>query len=80
MMLESQGLINLVGGAILGVIGWFARSLYGAVEQLRKDLHEIEVQLPKSYVPKEDWNESLKRIESMLEKIFDKLDQKVDKG
>ena len=47
-MLEPQSLINLVGGAVLGVIGWFARSLYGAVEQLRKDVHQIEVDLPKS--------------------------------
>ena len=78
-MLEPQSLINLVGGAVLGVIGWFARSLYGAVEQLRKDVHQIEVDLPKSYVPKEDWSESLKKIESMLEKIFDRLDQKADK-
>ena len=64
-MLEPQSLINLVGGAVLGVIGWFARSLYGAVEQLRKDVHQIEVDLPKSYVPKEDWSESLKKIEKI---------------
>ena len=79
IVVEPQSLINLAGGAIIGVIGWFARSLYAAVEQLRKDVHQIEVALPKSYVAKEDWHESLKKIESMLEKIFDRLDQKADK-
>jgi hypothetical protein len=77
--MDTQSLINIGGGVFLSVAGWFARSLYAAVEQLRKDIHQIEVDLPKSYVPKEDWSESLKKIESMLEKIFDKLDQKADK-
>ena len=77
--MDTQSLINIGGGVLLSVAGWFARSLYAAVEQLRKDIHQIEVDLPKSYVPKEDWSESLKKIESMLEKIFDRLDQKADK-
>ena len=79
MLFEPQSLINLAGGAVIGVIGWFARGIYNAMEQLRKDVHQIEVDLPKTYVAKEDWHESLKKIENMLEKIFDKLDTKADK-
>lgn len=77
--MDTQTVINLAGGAILATAGWFARRLYEAVEQLRKDVHQIEVELPKSYVAKEDWHEAIKKIENMLEKIFDKLDQKADK-
>ena len=78
-LMEAQTLINLAGGAALAVIGWFARSIYDAVNQLRKDLHEIEVDLPKSYVAKDDFNITMKHIEDMFQRIYDKLDAKADK-
>ena len=77
--METQSLINYAVMAAFGIAGWLGRTLWDAVEKLKEDVHQIEVDLPKSYVPKEDWSESLKKIESMLEKIFDKLDQKADK-
>jgi len=78
-LMETQTLINLAGGATLAVIGWFARSIYDAVNELRKDLHEIEVDLPKSYVAKDDFNITMKHIEDMFQRIYDKLDAKADK-
>lgn len=77
--MDMQTAINLIGGAILAVIGWFARRLYEATESLRRDIHQIEVDLPKHYVSREDWHDSLRKIESMLEKIFDRLEGKADK-
>lgn len=78
-LMDTQTLINLAGGAILAVIGWFARSIYDAVNELRKDIHEIEVDLPKSYVAKDDFNITMKHIEDMFQRIYDKLDSKADK-
>jgi hypothetical protein len=77
--MDPQTAIDLVVGTALAVIGWFARRLYEATENLRRDIHQIEVDLPKHYVSKEDWHDSLRKIESMLEKIFDRLENKVDK-
>jgi len=37
------------------------------------------VDLPKSYVSKHEFHDTMQRIESMVQKIFDKLDDKVDK-
>jgi len=77
--MDTQTAINLIGGAILAVIGWFARRLYEATENLRRDIHEIEKDLPISYVRKEDFDKRMDRIEHMLEKIFEKLEGKADR-
>jgi len=78
-MLGVQDLINITAGAILAVIGWFARQLYESVSELRRDVHQIEVDLPTNYVRREEYTETMKRIESIVERIFDKLDGKADK-
>ena len=79
MVVDSQTLINLGLSAVLTVIGWFARELWDAVGKLREDVHQIEVDLPSNYVQKEEYNKTMERIESYVAKIFDKLDNKVDK-
>jgi hypothetical protein len=76
---DTQTAINLIGGAILATIGWFARRLYEATENLRRDIHEIEKDLPISYVRKEDFDKRMDRIEHMLERIVEKLEGKADR-
>ena len=77
--MDVQTTINLVGGAILAVIGWFARQLYQSVKDLQADIRKIEVSLPTNYVAKTDFNDTMREIRNMFEKIFDKLDNKADK-
>jgi len=77
--MDVQATINLVGGAILAVIGWFARQLYQSVKDLQADIRKIELSLPTNYVAKTDFNDTMREIRSMFEKIFDKLDNKADK-
>jgi hypothetical protein len=77
--METQTIINMGLGVILTVVGWFARQIWEATQSLQRDLHEIEVDLPKNYVQKSDYTETMKRIEIMFERIFDKLEAKVDK-
>ena len=78
-LMDTQTLINLAGGATLAVIGWFARELWGAVKDLQRNLHEIEIDLPKSYVSKLDLDKRMDHIETMFQRIYDKLDNKADK-
>ena len=77
--MDAQTAINLVGGAILAVVGWVARQLYQSIRDLQRDIKGIEVSLPTNYVQKTEFNSSLKEIKEMLNKIFDKLDDKADK-
>ena len=77
--MEFQHLIDTAIGVALTVFGWFANQLWNAVSELKKDLKKIEVELPTSYVRKEDLENRLDKFEVMLSKIYDKLDTKVDK-
>jgi chaperonin cofactor prefoldin len=77
--MESQSLINIVIGTVLSVLGWFARQLWDAVQDLKRDVKAIEVDLPTSYVRKEDLEARLDRLEAALNRIFEKLDHKADK-
>jgi hypothetical protein len=77
--MDMQSIFNLVGGAAIATGGWFAREIWGAVKELRRDLHELEVDMPKSYVSKPDMDKRMDHIEDMFKRIYDKLDGKADK-
>ena len=77
--IELQTIINLSGAALLASIGWFARQVWEATQQLKADLHALEVDLPKTYVSKDDFSDTMKHIEDMFQRIYDKLDGKADK-
>jgi chaperonin cofactor prefoldin len=77
--MTDQAIINLIIGAVLSVLGWFARQLWDAVQDLKSDMKQIEVDLPTHYVRKEDLESRLDRIEASLNRIFERLDNKADK-
>lgn len=77
--MDFQAIFNLVGGAILVAIGWWCKEIWDSVKSLKEDIKKIEVSLPTSYVRKEDINVRLDKIDNVLERIFDKLDEKADK-
>ena len=73
--MDMQSIINIVGGAAVAAGGWFAREIWGAVKELRKDLHELEVDLPKTYVSKDDLDKRMDHIEAMFQRIYDKIER-----
>lgn len=77
--MDWQNLINLVGGAALAVIGWFARQLWDAVQKLKSDMSRLELSISDNYVKKDDFKDGIKELKEMLGKIFDKLDAKADR-
>lgn len=66
-------------GVACAVIGWLARELWSAVKDLQADLTKLSVELPKTYVTRDDYREDIKGMKEMLAKIFDKLEKKADK-
>lgn len=72
--MDTQTIINLTGGVALATVGWFARELWGAVKQLQRDVHDLEIDLPSHYVSKEEYMAALKEIRDLCGKIFDKID------
>lgn len=77
--MDLQTLINVGGGIILAGVGWWARVIWDGLQKLKEDIHQIEVDLPKSYISKDDFNKTMKHIEDMFQRIYDKLDGKADK-
>lgn len=75
----DQNLLNIIFGLVASIGGWFARELWTAVKELKTDLSKLREDLPKNYLVKDDYREDMKKIHEMLNKIFDKLDGKVDK-
>lgn len=77
--MDTQTLINWSFVIAAGVGGFFAKEIWSALKDLRKDLHRIEADLPKEYVLKVDLDKRMKHIEDMFQRIYDKLDNKQDK-
>lgn len=63
----------------MAVAGWFLRMLWTATQDLKTDLSGLREALPRDYVLKDDYKVELGRIHELLEKIYDKLEKKVDK-
>jgi hypothetical protein len=72
--MDTQTLINFALGALLALVGWLARQLWEAVERLRSDIHELEVELPSRYVRREEFSDGIKEIKDLCRQIFDKVD------
>jgi hypothetical protein len=77
--MDMNLIINIVLGVCLSVGGWFVRQMWDAVQNLKEDIQRIEVELPTSYVRKSDLDVRLDKLELLLDRIFEKLDTKVDK-
>lgn len=77
--MDIQTLFNIAIFAGMSALGWFARELWGAVKELKADLSTLREEIAKDYVSKNDFRDALRDVKDMLDKIFDRLDRKVDK-
>ena len=77
--MDGQTLFNLAGGAILAATGWWCRQIWDSVQKLKDDVKSIEIDLPTNYVKKNDMTVRFDRIEVLLDKLYEKLEQKADK-
>jgi len=77
--MDFQTVINIGAGTVLTVTGWFARQLWGAVNELRSDLSRLREELPKTYITKDDFKDGIAELKHLLIAIDTKLDKKADK-
>lgn len=77
--MEWQTLINVGAGGVLTLLGWFAREMWDMVQKLKDDVQKLEVKMSEEYLKKADVNNRFDKIDAILSKIFDKLDEKADK-
>jgi len=74
-MMDIQILFN-IAVSIAGFLGgWVLNNIYRSLERLDTDVRAM----PLNYVTRDDYRADMRDIKEMLGKIFDKLDNKVDK-
>ena len=64
---------------VSAVLGYAIRELWSATQKLRQDLSDLEGQLPLLYVQKDDYKADIGRIMDQLDRIYNKLEKKVDR-
>lgn len=62
-----------------GVVGWFARVLWTATQELKTDLSTLKEILPVTYIRRDDFKEFKGEIMNSLHRIENKIDEKMDK-
>jgi hypothetical protein len=73
--MDYQILFN-IAVAVAGFFGgWTLNRIYQAIDRLDNDVRGM----PLNYVTRDDYRADLVDIKGMLGKIFDRLDNKVDK-
>lgn len=79
MNLDWQQIIYLCITAAFAIFGYFFNQFSTDQKRDRQMINDIRISLPEKYVSKDDLTGHLNRIETMLTKIFDRLEQKADK-
>jgi hypothetical protein len=83
----EQTLINWVFAGAGAALGWVLKVVWDAIQDLKKDIRQIERDLPEVYVRRDDFKDAVKEIkddmkagfasvDSTLRLIFKKLDEK----
>jgi hypothetical protein len=77
--MDNQSILNILLSSSSLVLGWFLREMWAAVKELKSDLAKLREELPKDYVARDDYRQDIRELKEMLNKLFDKIDNKADK-
>lgn len=73
--METQFIFNIAVSVAGFFGGWILSHIYRAIERLDTDIRNM----PARYVRRDDYRDDMGEIKTLLGKISDKLDHKVDK-
>ena len=73
--MDEQKIFNIAIGLAAFFGGWVLNNITKAIDRLDSDIRAM----PLHYVNRDDYRTDTREIKEMLAKIFDKLDNKVDK-
>jgi cell fate (sporulation/competence/biofilm development) regulator YmcA (YheA/YmcA/DUF963 family) len=71
----DQNVFNIIIGVAAFFGSWILNNITKAIDRLDKDVRN----LPVMYVAKDDYHRDIDDVKNMLDKIFNKLENKVDK-
>lgn len=76
---EYQWLLNWSFGIVGVLLGAFIKTLWDEMKSLREQQNQMRTWVHENTVNKQDFRDHAARVENMLERIFDRLDNKQDK-
>lgn len=77
--MESQDIFNAAITLSGAFGGWILKTIWDAIKDLKVEIRELNREVNQDFVRREDFKDSIVEIKEMLNKIFDKLDNKADK-
>jgi hypothetical protein len=72
----AMGMLTLV----LTIVGWNCARLFQRIDELEDDMQDFRNTLYQDFVQRDDYRADIAELKTMLGKIFDRLDDKVDKS
>jgi len=64
---------------VCAILGWFARQLWGAVQDLKKDMGSLRILISDEYIRYDRLQDALKPVMDSLQEIKQTLSGKADK-
>lgn len=77
--MDSQDIFNAAITLSGAFGGWILKTIWDAIKDLKTEVRELNREVNQDFVRREDFKDSISDIKEMLNKIFDKLDNKADK-
>lgn len=74
-----RDVILLILGTGLAAVGWFARQVWSAVQELKTDLNTLKVEIGTNYVRYDRLKDIMEPVMEALTEIKDTLKNKADK-
>jgi hypothetical protein len=65
---------------VLTIVGWGLVRLFRKIDELEDDMQNFRSGIYQRYVQRDDYRVDIAELKAMLGKIFDKLDEKMDKS
>ena len=75
-----QNYLDAAVAIISAIFGWLFKIVWDAIKELKVDLKETNLLIHEKYVRREDYHIEMAKIETMFQRIMDKLDGKADKS
>lgn len=71
----DQNLINWVFAGGGAAFGWVLKVIWDAIQELKKDMRQIERDLPEVYVRRDDFKDAVKEIKDDMKAGFSSVDR-----
>jgi peptidoglycan hydrolase CwlO-like protein len=76
--MSSEELVQYLIYALLGFIGWVVQRQWVKVETLKDKVNKVEVELAKQKQENSELYNNIRRIDTNIDKLFDKIDTLLD--